>query len=158
MVALREEIAGLTRQLRVLTDVLDEVREEFSWVTRNGVPVQPIEHVIVKRMALDPCAVDWGERLELERYTLPQGRSRSAIDPEQWELIAQELSTTLEAVAQGQLEVVLMALDGVRREIVTMLKCRDAGQTPARGSAPAESQPESHPEPPASPASPGRLF
>ncbi len=47
----------------------DEIREEISWVTRNGLtlrtplPVSPV----LKRMALDPMAADWGERLQIVR-------------------------------------------------------------------------------------------
>lgn len=47
----------------------DEIREEISWVTRNGLPVRtplPVSPVL-KRMALDPLAADWGERLLIER-------------------------------------------------------------------------------------------
>ncbi|MBI1314485.1 hypothetical protein GC176_24600, partial [bacterium] len=58
-----DSVDRLTAEVRVLRDVLDEIREDFSWVTRNGLPVQPVIHTRVKRMALDPCADDWGERL-----------------------------------------------------------------------------------------------
>src|SRR5436190_1829985 len=58
---LAESIDRLAAELRILRETIDEIREDFSWVTRNGMPVQPIEHVIVKRMALDPCAADWKE-------------------------------------------------------------------------------------------------
>jgi len=66
---LRHEIADLKDQVRVLSDILDEIREEISWVTRNGLPVRspmPVSPVL-KRMALDPLAEDWGERLQIVR-------------------------------------------------------------------------------------------
>lgn len=66
---LRREIADLKDQVKVLTDILDEIREEISWVTRNGLPMRtplPVSPVL-KRMALDPMAVDWGERLQMVR-------------------------------------------------------------------------------------------
>ena len=66
---LREEIASLKDHIRLLVDAIDEVREELSWLTRNGLPSQePLPPVpVLKQMALDPCAEDWGERLVIER-------------------------------------------------------------------------------------------
>lgn len=114
----------LTGEIALLRQVVDEIREDFSWVTRNGLPVQPIEHVHVKRMALDPCAADWGERLEIERSTYHPRGAASPLDSEALDQIADDLKTTMEAVAQGQLEIVITALDGVRAEICSTLKCR----------------------------------
>lgn len=114
----------LTGELAMLRQVLDEIREDFSWLTRNGLPVQPIEHVHVKRMALDPCADDWGERLEIERSTYHPRGAASPLDSDSLDHIADDLKVTMEAVAQGQLEIVLTALDGVRAEILTVLRRR----------------------------------
>lgn len=144
----------------MLRQVMDEIREDFSWLTRNGLPVQPIEHVHVKRMALDPCADDWGERLEIERSTYHPRGAASPLDSEALDHIADELKTTMEAVAQGQLEVVLTALDGVRAEILNSLKRRrggpageSSGESPvARTHSPEPAIP-SGPKPP-----PGQLF
>lgn len=71
---LREEIASLKDHIRLLVDAIDEVREELSWLTRNGLPRrEPLPPVpVLKQMAADPCADDWGERLVIER-----GQSRS---------------------------------------------------------------------------------
>lgn len=70
IVELREEITSLKDHIRVLVDDIDEVREELSWLTRNGFlpsrePLPPVP--VLKRMAADPCADDWGERLVIER-------------------------------------------------------------------------------------------
>lgn len=69
IVELREEIASLKDHIRLLVDAIDEVREELSWLTRNGLPSrEPLPPVpVLKRMAADPCADDWGERLVIER-------------------------------------------------------------------------------------------
>ena len=69
IVELREEISSLKDHIRVLVDAIDEVREELSWLTRNGLPSrEPHPPVpVLKRMAADPCADDWGERLVIER-------------------------------------------------------------------------------------------
>lgn len=64
---LRQEIADLRDHIRVLTDVLDEIRDELHWVTRNGLPRgEPPPSLVLKQMAADPCAPDWGERLVIE--------------------------------------------------------------------------------------------
>ena len=70
-------IDHLADEVRVLSDVLENIREDISWVTRNGVPHQPQEHVIVKRMAVDPLAGDWSKQLELVRLELPAKNTHS---------------------------------------------------------------------------------
>ena len=69
-------VEQLTGELRGFREVLEEIREEFLWVTRSGgVRARRVEFVRVKRMAIDPCAEDWGEKLELERAMYdPSGR------------------------------------------------------------------------------------
>lgn len=130
---LAKAVDRLTAELRMLRNVMDEIREDFSWVTRNGLPIQPIEHVHVKRMALDPCAEDWGDHLEIERSTYVPRGSASPLDSTALDRIAEELTTSFESVAQGQLEIVLTALDGVRTEILNALKRRRGD--PANGEA-----------------------
>lgn len=117
-------VQRLTDELRIFRDVIDGIREEISWVSRNGLPVQPIEHVVVKRMALDPCAPNWRDQLQLECSTFPLDQSDSSLDTDTCDRIAEELKATFEAVAQGQLEVVLTALDGVRAEILATVNRR----------------------------------
>lgn len=60
---LREEIASLKDHIRLLVDAIDEVREELGWLTRNGLPLrEPLPPIpVLKQMAVDPCADDWGE-------------------------------------------------------------------------------------------------
>ena len=67
--ALRREVGDLKERIQVLTDVLDEVRDELQWLARNGLPPtddRP-DRFVVKQMAADPCARDWGERLVIVR-------------------------------------------------------------------------------------------
>lgn len=130
---LAEAVERLTAELSVLRQVIDEIREDFSWLTRNGLPVQPIEHVHVKRMALDPCAEDWGERLGIERSTYLPRASASPLESNALDDVVDDLKTAFEAAAQGQLEVVLTALDGVRAEILGALR-RHCGEPPDRSS------------------------
>jgi hypothetical protein len=66
---LRHEIANLKDQVKVLSDIMDEIREDIQWVSRNGLPLRtphPISPVL-KQMALDPMAEDWGKRLKIVR-------------------------------------------------------------------------------------------
>lgn len=159
--ALSLAVDRLAQELTCLRQVLEEVREDFSWVTRNGVPVQPIEHVHVRKMAVDPCADDWGERLEIESSTFGGKGSASPLDSVALDQIADDLKTTFEAVAQGQLEIVLSALDGVRGEILTTLKRRSgvtAGES-VRAAKPSSTPPYSPtPDDASAEPPPGRLF
>ncbi len=68
---LREEIASLKDHIRLLVDAIDEVREELSWLARNGLPSrEPLPPVpVLKQLAADPCADDWGERLVIDYGT-----------------------------------------------------------------------------------------
>ncbi len=116
---LRESVDQLTAEVQILREVLAEIREDISWVTRNGLPIQPIEHVVVKQMALDPCAKDWGARLVVERHVSSAG---SLLDSNVLEHHAADLKATFEAIAQGQLEVVLIALDDVRGQLISAIK------------------------------------
>jgi hypothetical protein len=163
-----QAVDRLTSELANLRQVMDEIREDFSWLTRNGLPVQPIEHTHVKRMALDPCAAEGGDHLEIERSTYYPRGTISPLDSVALDHIADDLKITFEAVAQGQLEVVLTALDGVRAEILAALKRRRgepppdvakaaSDSPPSRSSAPA-STPPSPVDPPAPKPPPGRLF
>ena len=158
LVAAVERLSG---EIRMLRDVMDEIREDFSWVTRNGLPIQPIEHIHVKRMALDPLADDWAEKLDAERYPFPTNPTASPLDSDSLDRIALDLTSAFEGVAQGQLEVVLAALDGVRGQILATLRRRREPGASATSVPPPDTVPES-PEPPAEPPSesprPGHLF
>ena len=159
--SLASAVDRLAAEVGCLRQVIDEIREDFSWLTRNGLPVRPIEHTHVKRMALDPCADDWGERLDIERSTYHPRGSLSPLDSVTLDEIADDLKSAFECAAQGQLEVILTALDGVRGEILAALKRRRGD--PAAESVAVESAPpltsssppldDSAPKPP-----PGRLF
>ena len=119
-------IERLTSELRVLRNVMDEIREDLSWLSRNGLTLRPIQSFTVKRMALDPSAADWGERLHIERYSSAPApkRADAVLDAATLDEMIDSFTGTLEAVAQGQLEVVLTALDGVRSQIMSALKRR----------------------------------
>ena len=125
---LAESINQLTSEMALLRQVLDEVREDFSWLTRNGLPVQPIEHIVIQGMASDPCADDWCDKLQITRTTSTAPAAASPLDSKAIDQIADDLKRTFEAVAQGQLDLVLSALDGVRLEIVRLLRHRQTDE------------------------------
>jgi hypothetical protein len=77
---LRDEVTDLKNQVQVLSDILDEIREELQWVTRNGLPIrEPLPACpTLKRMALDPCADDWNERLVIDYGPLPRAASSTS--------------------------------------------------------------------------------
>jgi hypothetical protein len=66
---LQHEVAELKDVVRVLIDSIDEVRDELQWLARNGLPTgEPLPtSPVLKQMAADPCADDWGDRLVIER-------------------------------------------------------------------------------------------
>lgn len=151
-------VERLADEVRSLRDVLDEIREDFSWVTRNGVPHQPQEHVIVKRMALDPVAGDWAEQLELVRLVQPGTTADSGTNRNE-EMTAQVVAT-FEGMAQGQLEMVLSAFDSVREQMLAAVR-KSWPPTPWKAepeTPPCAPEPPAVPPPPAEPPARGRLF
>jgi hypothetical protein len=153
--ALAGAVERLCDELHILREVIDDIREDFSWVTRNGLPLQPIEHVVVHRMARDPCGADWNEKLELRRTEIPGRWPAPTLDVEVLDRIAETLTTTVETVAQGQLEAVLSALDVVRNQILSALD-HDQGESLNPPAISAPSIPPVHP--PLEKPDPGRLF
>lgn len=73
---LADRVVELTQQVEVLRNVLDEIRDLVSWITKNGIPIVPAHSHwgVVKQMALDPCAPDWGDRLVIVRGSAGDGR------------------------------------------------------------------------------------
>ncbi len=80
---LRQEVADLKNHVGVLIDAIDELRQELQWLTRNGLPSreEPRPIPVLKRMAADPCAADWGERLVIERGETPTAKPNVETPP-----------------------------------------------------------------------------
>lgn len=68
--AVVDALDRLADEIRVVRDVLEELREDLNWIVRNerssGYRQQ---HSVLKEMAADPASEDWGERLEIGRST-----------------------------------------------------------------------------------------
>ena len=118
----------LSAEVRCLREVLDEVREDFSWVTRNGLPIQPMEHVRVRRMARDPSADDWAARLVVDRFALPENVQASPLESDSLDALARNLTAAFQAAANGQLGPVLQAVDGLQTRLLAMLQQQEGDE------------------------------
>ncbi len=136
---LSEPVDRLIGEVRCLREVLDEIREDLSWVTRNGLPIQPIEHVHIKRMARNVAADDWNARLEIDRVLLHPPSQLSGKDALNIERISDELRETVATLAQGQIEPVLKALDEVKTALVMAMQRDKATNNESSNSTPVTS-------------------
>ncbi|MFO1003478.1 MAG: hypothetical protein U0936_24360 [Planctomycetaceae bacterium] len=107
---LADEISGLRQ-------VLDEIREELSWVTRNGIPVQPIEHIHVTRMARDVTAGNWKERLKVERHSLHPPGQLDGLGTLELNRLAADLQNAVERLAIDKLAPILQLMEEVRSAV-----------------------------------------
>ena len=119
---LSESVGRLAGEVHILRDVLAEIREEMTWIMRNGVPHQPVEHVLLKSMAKDPFDPKWGEKLVVERYPRVESSTNSTVDPESLDRVVHDLQLTIEGVAQEQMDAVLKAIDSVRVDLLAAIK------------------------------------
>ena len=60
-----DAVHRLSDEVRVLRDVVDEIRELLSYDQRNRPAVSG--HSILKQMAVDPTSEAWGEHLQITR-------------------------------------------------------------------------------------------
>ncbi len=123
---LTDAVNHLAEEFRVVRDVLSEFQTDFSWLLQNGVPHQPQELVVVKRMARDPLAQDWSQRLVVERFPITgntTGRTSTATDD--LEAVALELQSAFVGIAEEQLDLVLTMLDELRSRILSALARQD---------------------------------
>lgn len=67
---LQQAVDELAQNVSVLTDIVDQLREDLSWLTWNGLPHQPI-HVFVHRMPLAPPGEGSNGKLDLTFATGP---------------------------------------------------------------------------------------
>lgn len=111
----------LADEVRVVRDVLNEVREDLGWVTRNGIPGHRGEHTQIVRMARDPLSPDANERLETQRSSADESGSPSAFD----ELVS-EITEAVTVVGQEQVDLLLTALDDVRAKLLAAIKAPQA--------------------------------
>ncbi len=148
---LQAAVDELAQNVRVLTDIVGELREDLSWLTRNGVPHQPVT-VLVHRMphvaakGSNDSKESSGGSLELSfaRWpvrdptvdTLADDQVRAAVIDD----IVQRLAEPLGELAQEQLNVLVSVIDNSHRELLKAIRQPQA-TSPADEPATSESSP-----------------
>ena len=156
--SISESVDQLIGEMRLLRQVLDEIREDLSWVTRNGLPVQPVEHVHVKSMARDVRAADWTDRLVIERTMLHPPTRLGGLGSLELDRLTDELRDSVDTLAQGQIEPVLNALEEVRKALIKAMPIQD-GRDKELQQSPESPPPDTSPDVQRSPrARSDRLF
>lgn len=168
---LQAAVVELADNVRVLSDIVNQIREDLSWLTRNGLPHQPLS-VLVHRMPLLPD----GERREGSfefsllsspvrdptAETLSDDSLRAAVVDQ----IVERLAEPLGQLAQEQLNALLSVLEDSHRQVLQAIhdpksvESPEARQPspPARRTKKAAAKPTA-PTPPADPSPPkGKLF
>lgn len=77
---LTEAVDRLSDEVRVLRDVVDEIRELLSYDQRNRSTVPG--HSILKQMAVDPTSEAWGEQLVITRPSASEPASEPVTETE----------------------------------------------------------------------------
>ncbi len=124
---LQTAVDELAQNVRVLTDIVDRLREDLSWLTRNGVPHQPIT-VLVHRMprvsageggrgTLELSLVRWPVR-DPTAETLSDDQVRAVVVEE----IVQRLAEPLGELAQEQLNALVDVIDHAHREVLHAIR------------------------------------
>jgi hypothetical protein len=113
--------------VRVLTDVISQVQEDLSWLTRNGVPHQPV-HVLVHRMPHVTAGEGSDDSFDVSIRSLPifdptaetlaDEQLRSAVV----DRIVDQLAEPLGQLAQEQLNALLSVMDHAHREVMQAIR------------------------------------
>ena len=166
---LQASVAELAQNVRVLTDIVDQLREDLSWLTRNGMPHQPVT-VLVHRMP--HVAEEPGNgSMELSFHHWPNhdptvDMSDDDIRAAVIDDIVQRLAEPLGEIAQEQLNVLVSVVDHAHREVLQAIRTPRVEQ-PKKPSPPKSPRRKTKQQPaipavPATPADPppppGRLF
>lgn len=136
---LLDAVIELADNVRILTDIVDQVREDLSWLTRNGIPHQPLV-VHVQRMP----GVGAGERssFEFSLQSLPAHDPTAVAlvdDPMRARVVdevVEHLADPLGRIAQEQLNILLSVLDHAHRDLLRAIRCpqprQQADESPTR--------------------------
>ena len=152
-----DAVQHLADEVRVVRDVLDETREDLSWVTRNGIPGQHSEHKRITCMARDPLAADANEHLAVVTST-PAFVNSSELSAEVFDELVSEIAEVVTVIGQEQVNLLLTALDDARTRLVAAIKTSAA--SPGASNEPLASPPaqESASPPTVKSSETGRLF
>tara|TARA_R110002072_G_C7929184_1_gene531562 strand:- start:1330 stop:1815 length:486 start_codon:yes stop_codon:yes gene_type:complete len=112
--AVIDTLYALTQELRVLRDVLDEIREQISWGLRNDA-FRATGSSVLKQMGRDPTADDCGKRLVIagqEKSSKPDTANQSGELEVARNVIRDLLNTTelnLDEMEEGTRQVIRRA-------------------------------------------------
>jgi hypothetical protein len=169
---LQATVDAIADDVRVVTDIVDQIREDLSWLTRNGLPHQPLT-VAVHRMPLLPDKEQGAFQFSL---LSPLVRDPTvALTDEQVRMsvidqVVERLAEPLGVMAQEQLNQLLGVLDHSHRQILRAIRSpqppESIAPTPTRTSR--KRKPAEKPgattgtptaaNPPEPPPAPGQLF
>jgi hypothetical protein len=165
---LQASVDELSQNVRVLTDIVDQVREDLSWLTRNGVPHQPLS-VVVHRMphigesgTPDMSMAPWPVRDPTAETLSDEQLREAAIDQ-----VVERLGETLGQFAQEQLNALLSVMDHAHREVMQAIRGQQGAKPdgnsppapqPRRRRRKADQTPAAAAAPPREPPPSGKLF
>lgn len=121
---LQATVEELSQNVRVLTDIVELIREDLSWLTRNGMPHQSL-HVLVH--SLPKVSETQSGSVQLSVLTAPNPDPTAALtDDRQRSLVidqlVEQLSVPLGELAQEQLNALLGIMDHAHHEILTAIR------------------------------------
>ena len=154
---LTDAVNHLAQELRVVRDVMDEIREDLGWITRNGIPGRHGEHTQLVRMARDPLAPNANASLRVLTSAVVSGNS-SELAPDVFDELVSEIAEAVTVVGQEQVNLLLTALDDARAKLVAAIKASSAVPNVENASTPSGASPPSKLPPATKPAESGRLF
>lgn len=153
---LQAAVDELAQNVCVLTDVVDQLREDLSWLTRNGVPHQPV-HVLLHRMPHVTAGEGSDGSFDISLRSLPthdptaeflsDHRLRDVVI----DRVVERLAEPLGQLAQEQLNALLSVMDHAHREVLQAIRSPHVA-TPQKGSVSPKRRPRKTDQPlPAAP-------
>lgn len=131
---LQASVDAIADGVRVISDIVEHIREDLSWLTRNGIPHQPL-HVLIHRMPLvsDGKTGDGSFQFSLvsplardpTSETLTDAQLRAAVIDQ----IVDRLAEPLGRLAQEQLNSLLTVLDDSHRQVLEAIRDPQAVQS-----------------------------
>ncbi len=143
-------VTELSHNVRVLTDLVQETREELQWLAHNGVPHQTLTVRIEPLSPGTPTATDEGPwKVQVTEVEDPAAKP---VTEQGLEDVCEWLVDQFGELAQEQLNLLVTAQNGVKREILAAI----AGQARVPPTTSSRSTPVDRDIPAASAAAPSR--
>lgn len=132
---LQASVEAIADGVRVISDIVEHIREDLSWLTRNGIPHQPL-HVLIHRMPLVSDGESGDGSFEFSLVsppardptveTLTDAQLRAAVIDQ----IVDRLAEPLGHLAQEQLNSLLSVLDDSHRQVLQAIRDPRSVQSP----------------------------